>query len=121
MTDQTTSTPTTSPGFFATLIAWGKQEITTIEGEAVTLWDTIEPELVAEAEAVVSQFLGTAIAAVKSQAALALSGAEKFSNAKDDVIQAIEAAGQTAGNTIVEFVINLALTLFKTSTGASLI
>lgn len=110
-----------APGFFASLIAWGKARLTTIEGEAVTLWDTIEPELVAEAESAIAQFLGTAIAAVKEQAALAITGAEKFSNAKDNVLQAVEASGRTIGNTLLEFLVNLALALLKTSTGASLL
>ena len=123
----TTTTPqaggaaSSTPGFFASIIAWGKAELTTIEGEAVTLWDTIEPELVAEAESVIAQFLGTAIAAVKEQAALAISGQEKFSNAKDNVLQTIEASGGSIGNTLLEFLVNLALSLLKTSIGASLI
>jgi len=87
----------------------------------VTLWNTIEPELVSEAEAAITQYLGTAIAAVEQQAGLVMSGAEKFSNAKDDVLEAIEADGSTIGNTLLEFIVNLALTLFKTGTGASLI
>jgi len=110
-----------STGFFQTIITWGKAELTTIEGEAVTLWDTIEPELVSEAESVITQYLGTAIAAVKQQAGLVISGAEKFSNAMDDVLEAIEADGSTIGNTLLEFLVNLALALFKTSTGVSLI
>ena len=87
----------------------------------MTLWNTIEPELVSEAEAAITQYLGTAIAAVEQQAGLVMSGAEKFSNAKDDVLEAIEADGSTIGNTLLEFIVNLALTLFKTGTGASLI
>lgn len=110
-----------TPGFFSALIAWGKQELAGIESEAASLWDSIEPELVAEAEWAISQFLGTAIAAVKDQASLALSGQEKFSNAKDNVLQTVEASGATIGNTLLEFLINLALTLFKTSIGAPLI
>ena len=114
-------TDTQSTGLFATLIAWGRQELQTIEGEVVAWWDTIEPEIVNDAESIVSEFLGTAIAAVEQQAALALSGAEKFSNAKDQVIEAIEAAGKTAGNTIVELIVNLALSLFKAGNGAPLV
>jgi len=123
----TTTTPasggaqSSTPGFFESIIAWGKTGLTTIEGEAVSLWDTIEPELIAEAESVIAEFLGTAIAAVKEQAALAISGQEKFSNAKDNVLQAIEASGASIGNTLLEFIVNLALALLKTSTGASLI
>ena len=124
MTDNTTAVGTTtqsSPGFFAAIIAWGKSELTTIEGEAVTLWGDIEPELVTEAESAIAQFLGTAIAAVEQQAELTISGAEKFSNAKDNVLEAIEADGGSIGNTLLEFLVNLALTLLKTSTGASLL
>jgi hypothetical protein len=121
-TIMTNTTPASgAPGFFASLIAWGKAELTTIEGEAVTLWDEIEPELVAEAESAIAQFLGTAIAAVKEQAGLAISGAEKFSNAKDNVLEAVEADGSSIGNTLLEFIVNLALTLFKAGTGAALI
>src|SRR5215469_5901471 len=89
-----------APSFFQSIIAWGRQELTTIEGEAVTLWNTIEPELVAEAESMIGQFLGTAISAVESQAQLVLSGAEKFANAKDIVLETIEASGKTIGNTL---------------------
>jgi len=119
----TVSSQTTpaSTGFFDSIIAWGKAELTSFEGEAVTLWDAIEPAIVSEAEAVIAQYLGAAIAAVKQQAALVISGAEKFSNAKDNVLEAIEADGSTIGNTLLEFLINLALTLFKAGTGASLI
>jgi len=113
--------PAAAPGFLSDIIAWGRQELTSIEGQAVTLWDTIEPGLVAEAESLVGQFLGTAIAAVKSQAALLLSGQEKFSSAKDAVLEAVEASGQSIGNTLLEFLVNLALSLLKISTAASLI
>jgi hypothetical protein len=123
--NMTTQTPAPggaqpAPGFFQTIIAWGKTELATIEGETVTLWDDIEPALIAEAEALIAQFLGTAIAAVEQQAELAISGAEKFSNAKDNVLEAIEADGKSIGNTLLEFLVNLALSLFKAATGASL-
>lgn len=122
----TTQTPApggaqAAPGFFQAIIAWGKNELRTFEGEAVTLWDTIEPELVAEAESMIAQFLGDAIAAVKAQAALAISGQEKFSNAKDNVLQAIEASGTSIGNTLLDFLVNLALALLKTGTGQPLV
>ncbi|MGD0190186.1 MAG: hypothetical protein ABSD74_05560 [Rhizomicrobium sp.] len=110
-----------STGFFASIIAWGKSELTTIEGEAVTLWDTIEPDLISEAESVITQFLGTAIAAVKAQASLLISGEEKFANAKDNVLEAIEADGSSIGNTLLEFLVNLALSLLKTGSGVSLV
>ena len=121
MTGATDSGAQPAPGLFQCIIAWGKKELTTIEGEAVALWDTIEPQLVAQAESAVGQFLGTAIAAVKSQAALVLSGEEKFANAKDQVLEAVEASGSTIGNTLLEFLVNLALSLLKAGTAASLI
>ena len=110
-----------APGLFHCIIAWGKQELDTLEGKAVTLWDSIEPELVSEAESAVGQFLGAAIAAVETQATLLLSGEEKFSNAKDAVLQTVEASGKTIGNTLLEFLVNLALSLVKVGTAASLI
>lgn len=121
MTGTGNSSGAPAPGIFQTIINWGKQELTTLEGEAVTLWDTIEPGLVAEAEQSIGQFLGTAIEAVKSQAALVISGQEKFSNAKDQVLETVEASGQTIGNTLLEFLVNLALSLLKVGTAASLI
>jgi hypothetical protein len=124
MTDTTSVAGAAAPattGFFAAIIAWGKSELTTIEGEATTLWDTIEPELIDEAESVITQFLGTAIAAVKAQASLLISGEEKFANAKDTVLEAIEADGASIGNTLLEFLVNLALSLLKTSAGVSLV
>jgi hypothetical protein len=121
MTGTTPAAPAKTPGFFSSIIAWGRQELQTIEGQAVTLWDTIEPALVAEAESLVAKFLGTAIAAVKIQATLMLSNQEKFSNAKDAVLEAVEASGGSVGNTLLEFLVNLALSLFKISTAASLI
>ena len=121
MTGTAPAVPANTPNFFSSIIAWGKAELQTIEGQAVTLWDTIEPAHVAEAESLVAQFLGTAIAAVKSQAALVLSNQEKSSNAKDVVLEAIEAGGGSVGNTLLEFLINLALSLLKVSTAASLI
>ncbi|HEY1615119.1 MAG TPA: hypothetical protein VGF97_15650 [Rhizomicrobium sp.] len=114
-----TITPST-PGLFAGLIAWGRQELQTIDGKIVTLWDTIEPGIESEAESIVGQFLGSALAAVRQQAMLALSGSEKFSNAKDLVLEAVEAAGKSAGNTMIELLVNLALALFKAGTGAPL-
>lgn len=121
MTATAPAAPAKTPGFFSSIIAWGRQELQTIEGQAVTLWDTIEPALVAEAESLVAKFLGTAIAAVKTQAQLVLSNQEKFSNAKDAVLEAIEASGGSVGNTLLEFLVNLALSLLKVSTAASLI
>jgi len=50
MTGTAPTAPAKTPGFFSSIIAWGKEELQTIEGHAVTLWDTIEPALVAEAE-----------------------------------------------------------------------
>jgi hypothetical protein len=113
--------PATPPGFFSSVIAWGKQELATIEGETVTLWNAIAPQIVTEAETLGGQFLGAALTAVQTQAGLALSGREKFSNAKDAVLEAVEASGQTIGNTLVEFLVNLALALVKAGTGASLL
>jgi hypothetical protein len=121
MTASVPAAPANNPGFLSAIIAWGREELRTIEGQAVTLWDTIEPALVAEAESLVAQFLGTAIAAVKAEAGLVLSNQEKFSNAKDVVLQAIEASGKSVGNTLLEFLINLALSLLKVSTATSLI
>jgi hypothetical protein len=121
MTGTTPATPAKTPGFFSSIIAWGREELQTIEGHAVTLWDTIEPALVTEAESLVAKFLGTAIAAVKTQAALVISNQEKFSNAKDAVLEAVEASGGSVGNTLLEFLVNLALSLLKISTAASLI
>lgn len=109
------------PGIFASLIAWGKRELGVIAGDATNLWDEIEPGLVTEAESIVAQFLGTAISAVQEQATQVLSGDEKFSNAKDAVVEAIEAAGQSAGNTLVEFLVNLALSVVKMATGQTLV
>jgi hypothetical protein len=117
----TQSTQTPAPSLFQNIIAWGRHELAIIEGEAETLWDTIEPALVAEAENAVGQFLGAAIAAVKAQAALVLSGEEKFSNAKDALLETVEASGQTIGNTLLEFLINLALSLLKIGSAASLV
>ena len=110
-----------APSLFQTIIAWGRRELSQMEGEAATLWNSVEPALVAEAEAAVGQFLGAAIAAVSAQAPLVLSGREKFSNAKDLVLQAVEASGSTIGNTLLEFLVNLALALLKTATATSLL
>lgn len=110
-----------APGIFESIIAWGRQELRTIEGEAVSLWNTIEPGLVSEAQSAIGQFLGAAIAAVEQQALLVLSGEEKFANAKDAVLEAVEAAGQTMGNTLLEFLVNLALSLFKLGTASPLL
>jgi hypothetical protein len=121
MTGTGNSAGSPAPGLFQTIINWGRQELATLEGEAVTLWDTIEPGLVAEAEQAIGQFLGAAIEAVKSQAAQVISGQEKFGNAKDQVLEAVEASGQTIGNTLLEFLVNLALSLLKFGTAASLI
>ncbi|MGH6876768.1 MAG: hypothetical protein ACREHV_05230 [Rhizomicrobium sp.] len=121
MTTSANAPAAPAPGLFQTIIAWGRQELATIEGEAVSLWDSIEPELVGEAETAIGQFLGAAITAVKTQAALVLSGEEKFSNAKDNVLEAVEASGQTIGNTLLEFLINLALSLLKLGSTASLL
>ena len=121
MTGTAPAGPVKTPGFFSSIIAWGRQELRTIEGQAVTLWDTIEPALVTEAEILVAKFLGTAIVAVKSQAMLVLSNQEKFSNAKDAVLEAVEASGGSVGNTLLEFLVNLALLLLKISSAASLI
>lgn len=121
MTQSTPSPAAPAPSLFRTIIAWGRQEITTIEGEAVTLWDAIEPGLVAEAESAIGQFLGAALAAVRTQAPLILSGQEKFSNAKDALLEAVEASGQSIGNTLLEFLVNLALSLLKVGSAASLL
>ena len=110
-----------APSLFQCIIAWGRRELSTLEGEAATLWSTIEPALVAEAESAIGQFLGTAIAAVRAQAPLVLSGREKFANAKTLVLEAVEASGQSIGNTLLEFLVNLALALLKTATATSLL
>ncbi len=115
------TTRATAPSIFQTIIAWGRHELATVEGEAVTLWDSIEPQLVAEAESAVGQFLGTAIAAVKAQATQVLSGHEKFANAKDLVLEAVEANGRTIGNTLLEFIVNLALSLLRLGGAAALL
>ena len=116
---QTNAPAVPAPSLFQCIIDWGRRELSGLEGEAATLWNTIEPKLVAEAEAAVGQFLGAAIAAVSAQAPLVLSGREKFSNAKDLVLEAVQASGKTIGNTLVEFVVNLALALVKAATASS--
>lgn len=110
-----------APSLLQCVIAWGKQELSSLEGDAATVWNTIEPGLVAEAESAIGQFLGAAIDAVSAQAALVLSGQEKFANAKDLVLEAVEASGKTIGNTLLEFLVNLALALVKTATAHSLL
>jgi len=110
-----------APSLFHCIIDWGKRELSELEGEAATLWNTIEPGLVAEAETAVGQFLGAAIAAVSAQLPLVLSGSEKFANAKDIVLEAVEASGKSIGNTLLEFLVNLALALVKTATATSLL
>lgn len=110
-----------APSLFQCIIAWGRREFSALEGEASTLWNSIEPNLVAEAEAAVGQFLGAAINAVSAQASLVLSGQEKFANAKDLVLEAVEASGKSIGNTLLEFLVNLALALLKTATATSLL
>jgi hypothetical protein len=110
-----------APSLFHCIIDWGTRELAGLEGEAATLWNTIEPGLVAEAEAAVGQFLGAAIAAVSAQVPLVLSGSEKFANAKDIVLEAVEASGKSIGNTLLEFLVNLALALVKTATATSLL
>lgn len=110
-----------APSFFQCIIAWGKRELSGLEGEAAALWNTIEPGLVAEAETAVGQFLGAAINAVSAQLPLVLSGQEKFANAKDLVLEAVEASGKSIGNTLLEFLVNLALALVKTATATSLL
>ncbi|MGH6889097.1 MAG: hypothetical protein ACREHF_07875 [Rhizomicrobium sp.] len=121
MTTQNGTQAATPPGIFQSIIAWGRQELQSIEGEAVTLWNTIEPELVSEAQSLIAQFLGTAITAVEQQAELVLSGQEKFANAKDIVLEAIETSGRTVGNTLLEFLVNLALSLVKLGGATSLL
>ncbi|HEY3778787.1 MAG TPA: hypothetical protein VGL35_12085 [Rhizomicrobium sp.] len=121
MKSQNAAQAVTSPGIFQTIIAWGRQELQTIGSEAVSLWDTIEPGLVAEAESAIGQFLGAAVQAVEQQVTLVLSGEEKFANAKDAVLEAVEAAGQTMGNTLLEFLVNLALSLLKFGSASSLV
>jgi len=110
-----------APTLFQSIIAWGRAELSHLEGEAATLWNTIEPSLVAEAESAVGQFLAAAINAVARQVPLVLSGEEKFANAKTLVLEAVEASGKTIGNTLLEFLVNLALALVKTATAASLL
>ena len=117
-----TSTPAVpAPSLFRSVIDWGRHELSQVEGEAANFWNGIEPSLVAEAETAVGQFLGAAIAAVSTQAPLVLSGQEKFANAKDAVLEAVEASGRTIGNTLLEFLVNLALALVKTATATSLL
>ena len=118
---QTPAPAVPAPSLFQCIIAWGRRELSGLEGEAATLWNTIEPKLVAEAESAVGQFLGAAIAAVSAQAPLVLSGQEKFANAKDLVLETVEASGTTIGNTLLEFLVNLALALVKTATATSLL
>jgi hypothetical protein len=118
---QTHAPAVPAPSLFQCIIDWGRRELSGLEGEAATLWNTIEPKLVAEAEGAVGQFLGAAIAAVSAQAPLVLSGSEKFSNAKDLVLEAVEASGRSIGNTLLEFLVNLALALVKTATATSLL
>lgn len=121
MTSQNGTQTAAAPGIFQSIIAWGRQELRTIEGEAVSLWDSIEPTLVSEAQSLIAQFLGTAITAVEQQGELVLSGEEKFANAKDAVLEAIEADGKTVDNTLLEFLVNLALSLVKLGSAASLL
>ena len=110
-----------APSLFQCIIDSGRCELSALEGEAATLWKTIEPGLVAEAETAVGQFLGAAIDAVSAQAPLVISGREKFANAKDLVLEAVEASGKSVGNTLLEFLVNLALALVKTATATSLL
>ena len=105
-----------APSLFQCVIDWGARELAGLEGEARTLWNSVEPRLVAEAESAVGQFLGAAINAVSAQAPLVLSGQEKFANAKDLVLAAVAASNRSIGNTLVEFLVNLALALVKTAT-----
>ena len=119
--NQTNVPAAPAPSLFQCVIDWGKRELSGLEGEAATLWNTIEPRLVTEAESAVGQFLGAAIDAVSAQAPLVLSGQEKFANAKDLVLEAVEATGKSIGNTLLEFLVNLALALVKTATATSLL
>ncbi|HLY06623.1 MAG TPA: hypothetical protein VKR31_12840 [Rhizomicrobium sp.] len=120
MTDTKAPAPP-APSLFQCIIDWGKRELSQVEGKAATLWNSIEPGLVAEAESAVGQFLGAAIDAVSAQASLVISGQEKFANAKDLVLEAVEASGKSIGNTLLEFLVNLALALVKTATATSLL
>ena len=45
---QTNAPAVPAPSLFQCIIDWGRRELSGLEGEAATLWNTIEPKLVAE-------------------------------------------------------------------------
>lgn len=106
-----------APSFYQQAIAWLKQAVTNVETAAVADWDAIAPTVLADAESIFSAFLGTAVNAAVAAATAGLTGQEHFSQVKTQVLQAIEASGKTAQNSVVNDVVSVGTTLAGLVTG----
>lgn len=107
----TGQTAPAAPSFYQQAVAWLKNSWNTVKTDIEVDWNAVEPTLLADAEGIVEQFLGTAISAALTAAQAGLSGQEHFSQVKTQVVQAVEGAGKTASNNVINDVVSLGSTL----------
>ena len=89
--------------------------------ELSALWAAVQPEAMAVFKTFVSTFEGAALAAVQAQVAADISGAQKFSNAGDQLTTIVKNAGWTASTTAINTLIQDAYTTYKASQGQTLV
>ena len=76
--------------------------------DVVQFADSFLPELANDAEVALDDLIGIAGQAVLDQAGSVLSGTEKFGNAVNSVVQAVEAAGKTVAQSTAQMAVQQA-------------